>query len=267
MIRLLVSDVDGTLLNSRREVSEVNRAALWRAYESGITICLATGRLVPTLEPIAEQVGIPGPRVTCNGAFAESADREVLFEASLGDRARDLILDYAGERAVNVNIYQPFEVFASHESRFLELYRGRTKRNPEILGWEGLKSKKASKMIFILDPDDLQSHMDHFVPFCEEFKFDLTVSESEYLEFLPQGANKATALQAVAADLGVERHEVAAVGDYMNDLEMVEWAGLGGAMASGVAELVARADVVVPSHDEDGLAWFVDLVLERNSRS
>lgn len=265
MIRLFACDVDGTLLNPSREVSEANRAALLRLHESGVTVCLATGRLVPTLEPIANVLGIPGPRVTCNGGFAESADRRVLFEASLADATRDLIVDYAASMAVNANVYQPFAVFASHDSAMLELYRERTKGSPEVVGWEGLKSKRATKMIFIDHPESNGAHYRAFEERQREFGFDLTVSEPEYLEFLPAGVNKRTALAAVAADLGVAREEVAAIGDFLNDLEMVEWAGLGAAMGSGAEALREVADVVAPGNDADGVAWFAEMVLRLNT--
>lgn len=263
-IRLLASDIDGTLLNSKRQVSEANKLALARAAESGIVICLASGRLVPSLRPIADAAGVKGPIVTCNGSYVESESGEVLLSASLEDPTRDFIAAYARENSVNLNIYQPYRVLASHASEFLQMYESRTAARPEVVGWERLDEYKATKIIFIDHPERNKEHYEFFAPHQAEYGFDLTVSEPEYLEFLPHGVNKRTALQALAAHLNLQREEIAAIGDYLNDLEMVTWAGIGAAMANGAAELRQQADLEVPGNDEDGLAHFVDHILELN---
>jgi len=261
MIRLLATDVDGTLLNSQRQLSDRNRAALHRASEAGIVICLATGRLIPALKTIQARLDIPGPTITCNGAYVEALDGTVLLHGGLTPEARDVILDYSQERNVNANMYQPYRVLATHESPFLEMYRNRTTAIPEILGWDGLRHETATKLIFIDHPAANLRHAEHFEPLQTQYGFDLTVSEPDYLEFLPHGVNKRTGLIALAEHLGVARSEVAAIGDYMNDYEMVTWAGIGAAMGSGAQELKEAADLVVPGNNEDGLAHFVDHIL------
>lgn len=265
MIRLLATDVDGTLFDPSRRVSERNRSSLQRLSATGVVICLASGRLVPTLLPIVDEIGIPGPLIACNGAFAQSEQREVLFHVQLSSIARDAVLDYAERYGVTTNVYQPHHVLASHDSEMLELYRSRTRAAPELHGWQALRTSEATKIIFIDHPERNLEHLEHFRPLAGSLDVHLTVSEPEYLEFLPGGVSKRTSLQAVARHLGLARDEVAAVGDYFNDLEMVEWAGLGGAMGNAPDELKAVADIVVPGNDEDGLAVFVDHVLALNA--
>lgn len=261
MIRMVAIDIDGTLLNSQRQVTDGVRAALRRAQDAGLVICLASGRLIPTLLPVAQQAGVRGPVVTCNGAYAEMEDGETVFSALLSPEVQEELLDYAEANGITANVYQPRRVLCNRESPYLEMYRQRTGGQPLMMGANELKNEPATKMIFIQEPLANERDAAHFAPGDAAGKFHLTVSEPIYLEFLPPGVNKGVGVQAVAARLGLEASEVAAIGDYFNDLEMIEWAGLGAAMASGAPDVQRAADMVMPGHNEDGVAAFLDYIL------
>ncbi|MBS1705255.1 MAG: HAD family phosphatase [Armatimonadetes bacterium] len=261
MIKLVAIDIDGTLLNSSRQVSEENKSALKAVQEAGITICLASGRLIPTIMPIAEEAGVSGPMITCNGAYAESAEGETLVSATLSKRAQQEVLDYSRENQVTANLYQPRRVLTTHESPYLELYVKRTRAQPEVFGWDRLEQEAATKMIFVDAPAANLSHAEYFEPLQEYLDFDLTVSEPEYLEFLPRGMNKGTTLALLAKHMGLRQDEVAAIGDYHNDFDMIQWAGLGAAMGSAPEEVKAVANMVVPTNDENGVAFFLNHIL------
>lgn len=264
MIKLIATDVDGTLLNSHREVSPQNRAALIKAYEAGIIICYATGRLNPSLAPVKDYIGIPAPTITCNGAHAELATGTPIYSKTLASETRDFVLNYAQSRNITTNIYQPNRVLTSHNSEFLELYKSRVSVHPDVIGWENLAHEVATKMIFINDPDQNIQSRTELTPTQAEYQYDLTVSEPEYLEFLPQGVNKQSALIELCRHLNIHQNEVAAIGDFENDIQMIEWASIGAAVESGTPKLKNIADQIVPGHNENGLAYFVDSILQLN---
>ncbi len=265
MIRMVAIDIDGTLLNSRRQVTDGVRGALRRAQDAGIVICLASGRLIPTLMPVAAQAGVTGPVVTCNGAYAEMEDGETVFSAHLSPEVVSELLDYAETAGITANLYQPRRVLSNRESPYLDMYRSRTGATPLVMSCAKLKHEPATKMIFINEPAVNERDAQHFAPSAAGGKFHLTVSEPIYLEFLPPHVNKGVGVQAVALRLGLEAHEVAAIGDYLNDLEMIAWSGLGAAMASGAEALQDLADLVVAGNDEDGVAEFLDHILAARS--
>lgn len=262
---MVAIDIDGTLLNSQRQVTENVRAALRRAQDAGLVICLASGRLIPTLLPVAEQAGVTGPVVTCNGAYAELEDGETAFSALLSPSVQEVLLDYAEAKGITANVYQPRRVLCNRESSYLEMYRQRTGGYPVVMDADDLKNEPATKMIFIQEPGANELDAARFAPDDAAGKFHLTVSEPIYLEFLPPGVNKGVGVQAVAARLGLDASEVAAIGDYYNDIEMIEWAGLGAAMASGAPEVREAANMVVPGHDDDGVATFLGHILANRS--
>ncbi len=261
MIKLLVTDVDGTLLNSKREISPRNRAALIAAESKGIIICYATGRLNPSLRPIKDHIGVPAHTVTCNGAHAELADGTVIYSQSLTNEARDFVLDFAESRSISTNIYQPNRVLTAAESPFIDLYRSRVAAFPDVIGWQAMRTEIATKMIFIDHPESNAQHREELTLSQAKYHFDLTVSEPEYLEFLPKNVNKRSALIALTTHLKINQSEVAAIGDFENDIEMVSWSGYSGAMGSGSPKLKAVAKQIMPGNDDDGLAVFIEQFL------
>jgi len=264
-IKLLAVDIDGTLLDSVRQVPERNRLALARAQAAGITVCLASGRLVPTILPIAKVAGVQGPLVTCNGAYVEAADGTPVLHACLPDTVRDDLLDFADAEGITANVYQPRRVLSNRDTEFLALYRERTKAEPVVMTREELTHQRATKIIFIDQPEANAANYDRFLPVAGAESFHLTVSEPIYLEFLPPGVNKGIGLQALAAHMGLCREEVAAIGDFYNDREMLEWAGTSAIMASAPPDLHAVAGRVVASNDDCGLAEFIDAILHEPS--
>jgi HAD superfamily hydrolase (TIGR01484 family) len=113
-----------------------------------------------------------------------------------------------------------------------------------------------TKILIIDDPERIKG-------ICPEFQREfgdrlyVTITTPEYLEFMNKAVDKATGVAEAVASLGVPRERTAAVGDALNDQPMIEWAGLGCAMGNADPPVLAAADVVAPSNDEDGLAWFI----------
>lgn len=261
MLKLLATDVDGTLLNSQRQIPDGVRSALLRAQDAGVVVCLASGRYLNTLIPIADAIGVKGPLVTCNGSYVQDASGKAIVDHQVREEAKNAILDYATRHEVHVNIYQPREVLVSLQGPWHEVYVRRTGAVCRHASLDELRRARATKMIFIDSPERIQAHARFFGEIQGDLGVALTLSEPEYLEFLPGGVTKGDGLRNLAEHLGFAREEVAAIGDYYNDLEMIQWAGLGGAVGNAAPEVREAADLVVGTNDEDGLAEFVEHVL------
>jgi hydroxymethylpyrimidine pyrophosphatase-like HAD family hydrolase len=92
-----------------------------------------------------------------------------------------------------------------------------------------------------------------------------TESEPEYLEFMHPLWNKGNGLRLLAEYMNIPQEQTAAIGDYLNDLEMLQYAGYSGAVANGAEAVRMIADVIAPSNDDGGVAWFIDRILDRSS--
>jgi len=257
MIRLLAIDLDGTLLRSDRRISETNRSAIRRAQSAGITVLLASGRIRPSMQPFANELGLNGPMVCGNGTHAFiDGDRE-LFTKCMEPAAYRALIDYAGAEDIHLNLYTPDGLFFLSETPWGALYRQRVESVvPKILPqpFDG----KLIKAMIVDSPDRIGHHRDQLSERLDGLQTRATESESEYLEFMALEATKGTALKHIAEELGIAQEETAAIGDYLNDLEMLEWAGLSASLENGHTDAKRVAKVTVSTNDEDGVAEFID---------
>lgn len=266
-IKLIAFDLDGTLLNRNREISDRNAAALRRAEEEGLAVVLASGRAIATILPFADQIGLCGPVVSCNGAYVVDAKRKEVFHQGLPETARRTIFDFVASTGVHLNLYLRSEVHFTSLGAFGQEYVRRTRfLEPTVSALEIMRQMEATKMLFMDTEEIISGHTEEMRGRLDPSEAVIAISEADYVEFLPPGVTKGRGLEELARSMGIDRSEIAAVGDYWNDLEMVEWAGFGGAMGNAVSGVKDAAKVVVADHDEDGAAEFVEIVLSENRR-
>jgi Cof subfamily protein (haloacid dehalogenase superfamily) len=261
-IRLIAIDLDGTLLTSDRKLSPGALEAVREATEAGVAVCLASGRALNTIVPYAEELGLVGPVVSCNGAFVLGADGAEIHHCTLPEEASRVVLGYGRALGLHTNLYVGGKVYFSHEGHWADLYRARTGVKEEaVLSYVDLGAYKPTKVLFVDGPEAVKRHHAETSKLLGSHLAAITLSEPEYIEYLPPGINKGVGVERVAMALSLQPSQVAALGDYLNDLEMVRWAGLGGAVANAVREVREQADLVVASNDEGGAAEFIRTAL------
>ncbi len=257
-IRLIAIDLDGTLLTSDRRLSPGAVEAVHQALEQGVHVCLASGRAVSTMFPFADQLGLTGPIVSCNGAYVLGLNREEVHHSTVPQGTAHAVLDYARERGIHTNLYTRGEVYFSQDDHWAEVYRDRTGvKERSIIDTRQMGAIPATKILFIDHREAVLRHYEETSKLLDSQGASIVLSEAEYIEFLPPGVDKAFGVQAVASALSLQRHQVAAVGDYLNDLEMVRWAGFSGAVANAAGPVREQAGLVVASNDEGGAAEFI----------
>lgn len=267
-IRLLAVDLDFTLLDSNREIPEANRRAVRRAWEAGITVVLASGRIASGMARFADHLKLSTPLVSCNGALVIDGNGQTVVERTCHPEVSRRILDYCRAHDHHVHLYAEGAIWFAEPDAYAGTYLSRA-RQPDhrFVGWEALYSFEPIKLVVMGEPEEVARARSGLSETVGPDRSSVTVSEAEYLEFLPAECSKATGLGALAERLGIARDEVAAIGDYENDLEMVRWAGFGAAVGNALPEVQAAADVVVGTNDEGGVAQFIDLLLENRGQS
>lgn len=258
-IRLLATDLDGTLLGIDRRVSEGNRNAVRRCLNAGIHVVLASGRNITGVLGHVEALDLNGPLVCCNGAHVLMRPDLELEHHTLSTDICQTLLTMGSSRGLHVHFYSRERLLFVTDDGWGKMYLGRlegvaaeTVRESDVL------DAQITKAMFVAPQDTIAAlHAECLI--SSEFALaDLTLSESEYLEFLPKHANKGSGLRAVAAELGIPRHETAAIGDYINDLPMLEWVGVSGAVSNAAPEVKAIVKVQVGTNEAGGVAQFID---------
>lgn len=255
MIRWIVTDLDGTLVGRDLAMVPSSRDALRRFRAAGGEVVIATGRMELSARPFYEELALDGPAILYNGArTVDLGSGAVLRSRHLPPDAWRTLLRMFGELPAGVYpvAFRDGEALAVDDVPELRDYARRdgiSLRDPG--DWAALPAGEITKCMLIGDP-------------LPELTIPGTVtvrSEATYLEVLPEGATKGTALRALAAARGVPLEQVAAVGDNPNDIDMITAAGLGVAVGDGHPDVRAAADVVVGACADGAVADVVELAL------
>ena len=268
-IRLIALDLDGTLLNTQKQLSEENRAALTRAARAGIHIVPTTGRFFDGMPDTVRALPFLRYAITINGA--EVADRrtgEELYKADI-PLARALeLMRYLDTLPVIYDCYQDNAGWISEhlkaridstvkDPHFRKMLHELRKPVPELKAFVTERGRDIQKIQFFIPTPELRQELLETLP---KMYPDLAVSSSvsENIEVNAAGATKGKALLGLAERLGIPREGTMAFGDGLNDLSMLEAAGVGVAMENACAEAKAAADYITLSNDDHGVAYAIE---------
>ena len=266
-MRLIATDLDGTLLDSASAVSPRTRAALDAARERGIHVVPVTARQPIGLRAIAADAAFDGWALCSNGAYAvHLTDGRMLFAEELpADTIRTLAealrasipgllfasVRDAGETFVAQHGYAEIADLSDH------------KRDPKTMGGVPLEQVlDAPSLKFVIrHPELAPAALFDSLRSLGLTGFEATLSGAPFVEVMAEGVTKATGLARLCAHLGIDRADVVAFGDALNDVEMLRWAGHGVAMARAEAVVQDAADETAASNDDDGVAQVIERML------
>ena len=267
-IKLVAVDLDDTLLRDDLTISQFSRDVLQQVQEAGVTVTLATGRMLPSALPYAEQLGFDVPLITYQGALVKNAfSGEVLYNCPLSKDVASVVIRYGRKRKVHVNLYVEDKLFVERVTKAGEHYArlaGVPFTRVDDLE-ELLENDLPYKMLLIDEQQVIDQELEELRDILNEAGLEayLTKSKPTYLEVNHPQATKGAALRKLAEWLGISREQVAAFGDSYNDLRMLEYAGYGFAVANAYPEVRARARYITASNNEDGVALALqELVLD-----
>lgn len=254
--RVVATDLDGTLLRSDGHVSSRTRAALERAEAAGATVILVTGRPPRWMRQVARETGAHGLAVLANGGLVYDlgADRVVRKHPITPEVATRLVRDLRDELPEIVFAVERGETFG-HEPGYVPLYPSDAALVDEV---ERLVAEPLTKLLAKVPGRHPRELFDVAARIAGADAV-VTWSGDVVLEIGGAGVTKALALESLCADLDVAPEDVVAFGDMPNDVPLLTWAGHAVAVANAHPDVLAVADEVTASNDDDGVA----LVLER----
>ena len=272
-IKLIGIDIDGTLLNSKKELTRGTLEALWTAAEQGVEIVISTGRFLSEFLELVEALPMMHYAVTCTGAqvldlrtgktlcrhaltaselkrlYEKLKDLDAMLQVfserdgRIHNRASDLVQSerFCGPALAPV-LRRTHEAEADLDS-FVSQYTGTTNKLHLFFPSAAVKAQALDRLSG--EPYTLLSSADND------------------LELMALGVDKALGLRELAAHLGLDRSQVMAIGDGSNDAAMLRYAGLGVAMGNASPEAKAAADQITASNDEGGVAHAILAALEQ----
>lgn len=267
-IRLVICDIDGTIVRDDKTLSDVTIQALARARDAGIAVTLISARPASGLGAIVGDLGIEGAVGAFNGGTLFEAGGKVIEAHRLRpEDAREAVdrLDAAGV---------PVWVFAdglwlarSEDALHGDRERKAARLDPTIVQDFSPWYDRTDKVVGVSDDHPLVERMEREIGAALGETANVVRSQVYFLDVTARQANKGDGAAFLAEAHGVPLEETAAVGDMPNDIPMLERAGLGVAMGQADEAVRAAAGFVTASNEEDGVARFLDLLVEARQAS
>jgi len=266
-VRLIATDLDGTLLTSAVEVSPRTRAALDAARARGIHVVPVTARQPIGLRAIAAGAGFDGWALCSNGAYATNlTDGRMLFAEELpADTIRSLAeaLSASIPGLLFASVREGGETFVAQHGYAEIADLSDHKRDPKTMGGVDLDRvlDAPSLKLVIRHPELAPAGLFETLRGLGLSGFEATLSGAPFVEVMAEGVTKATGLARLCEHLEIDRADVVAFGDALNDVEMLRWAGHGVAMADAESVVQEAADETTTSNDDDGVARVIERIL------
>ena len=267
--KLAAFDMDGTLLNSRKEIPASAVLACKRAAEAGRIVALDTGRAVTelTLFPLTE-IGIRYGSCACGTVIYDFEDSLVLAKKTIPESLIPVLVEASGmeDLMLQVMVDGISYVEAADVSRmdhfqmgvYRPLYEATTSYADDVRAFALEHAGEINKMnLYHARPEDRARTLARL----SDLPLDFTFAETTSLEITPQGVSKGTGLADLCSILGISIAEAIGVGDAFNDVPMLKMAGLGVAMGNSNEAALQAADAVVGDNDHDGIAEVIDRYL------
>ncbi|MBA7614329.1 Sugar phosphatase YidA [subsurface metagenome] len=264
--RLLVVDIDGTLLGGEGGISAEDKEALTAARQAGVKVCLSTGRAAQGCWSIVNELSLDGYHIFFDGALVSGPDKEVYVEP-LEKRVVKEVVEFVQQNDIYLELYSATDYFVEKENWATEIHRQYFKLEPMVVDFSGLGGgKKFMKGGLVTRSDEEVAKAKSFRSrFDRSLRFSVARSPAypgvEFINVLAPEVSKGKALTALASHLMVSLSEVMAIGDGTNDISLLSISGLAVAMGNAPDEVKAVAHRVTEDVGRSGVAAAVEKFL------
>ena len=256
--KLMAVDIDGTLLDNKGNLTEETKKAIKSGVDKGLIFTISTGRPMQGVEHLNSLLNLDLPFITYNGAMVVMGkSKKVLYERKLAFEDAKVIVDLGRKYKTTVIIWADNKLFVTEINDRTEKYKEISKVEPVLINdIDGLIKNGVTKILWYDEIEKIEEYHAEMGKFLDG-RVNYHTSNPMFLEFVDINASKAIALEKIGEHYGISRDEMIAVGDGFNDLSMIEYAGLGVAMANAGKAIKAKADFITLSNDEDGVAHVI----------
>lgn len=265
MIKLLALDMDGTLLNEEKELMQPQIDAIHKAVKAGVTVVLCTGRPLVGVKPFVQQLGFDTEDeyiIVNNGCSTHSTKDWALIDwEELSAEDVRYLAGFTENEDVQISLFdeEDYFVLAEKANDRVNLDASLVGMTPQPIGLDEATSGKHRffEAMFVGEKEHIDIFENQHNPVLSK-DYSTVRSQDYLLELLPNGASKASGLKKLSDRLGILPEEIMAMGDANNDLEMIEFAGLGIAMGNANEQVKAIAQDITDTNENNGVAKAIE---------
>ena len=263
MIRLIATDLDGTLLSTASQLPQQNIDALKRAMNAGVRVTISSGRMIEATLPIARQIGVNAPMSLFNGAMIYDMDADrILAGKTVPREAAVAVLKRLEALGAYTHAFPGRGYYLPERCAWTEYYENKIGVRGTAVGMplsQWLQSD-VYKLLTLGEPEQLDRLIDVLQPDFPQLNF--VKSGKTHLEIVLAGVDKADGMRGVSAATGIAPEEMMAFGDEMNDLPMLQYCGVSYAMENAVEGVRSAIKLIAPKNTDSGVARIVNMYLD-----
>ncbi|CDE99142.1 cof-like hydrolase [Clostridium sp. CAG:813] len=252
MIKMIATDIDGTILKWGLDFSPAMKSCVKRLKEAKVKMVLVTGRMHCAALPVAKELGLETPIISYQGGLIKTYDGETLFQENLNSDYAKEIIKWARKNNIHINLYLDDKLFVEHDNDIVKSYTYGKFIDYTVCNFDDLEIKNVNKILAIdlTDPEKVTG----WVNLLREKYPDLYIVKSTpyFCEIGSKDAKKSKGVQFLCHMWGIKPEDVLAIGDQNNDIDLVQCGGIGVAMGNGTPELKECADFVTDTVENDG---------------
>jgi len=256
--RMIVLDLDDTLLRDDLSISPYTRASILSAQMYGTKVVIATGRPTCACQSIAKEIGLEK-----YGGYIISYNGAVITEARTGRKLRQVTITkeevhelykLSKQNNAYIQTYDDYNIITPENNEYTKIEQKLTGMNiEEVKDFVSRINSDVIKVIVLQEPSLLKIISEKIKPFIPQ-GLNMTISKPFFLEFTNSKVDKAVSINYLANHLNIGMKSIIAIGDSYNDISMVKQAGLGVAMGNGVDAIKRVANYITKSNMDDGVA-------------
>ncbi len=257
--KLLVADIDGTIIGKGGQISAEDREALTKVRHKGIGVSLSSGRAAESCRPIIERLGLDGYHISFDGALVSNFDDEIYARPIDRGVVREEV-EFAHQHDIYLELYSASRFFIEWENWATKIHREFFNLEPTVIDFSGLweRERIIKGGLVTASPEEAAKAESFRLRFERSLHFSLARSPAypgvSFFNVIDLGVSKGEALAALTSHLGIALGEVMAIGDGTNDIPLLSSVGLAVAMGNAPEEVKAVAHYTTLDVDHSGLA-------------
>ncbi len=251
MIKLIATDIDGTIIIPEKTFTEHVRDCIKELCEKGIKVVLVTGRMHAAASLIAKDLGLDTPVVSYQGGLIKH-NNETLYEKCLTKEQAEKIINWAKEEKIHLNLYNDDILYSEQKCYEIERYCNNLHTHYEVKQFCDVDKIKVNKLLAIdyNNPERIDLYEKELPTIFPELY--IVKSTPYFLEFSNKEASKYCAVQFLQNYWGISRSETLTIGDQNNDIALLKAGGIKIAMGNATEELKQLADDITDTVQNDG---------------
>jgi len=249
-IKLVVTDIDGTLMEMNGKLPQENIEIIQKLQEKDIKLVLATGRMFNAAIPVHQELHLDTPMICYQGAMIRD-EKEIYFEQNIPKQNVIELIKHIRKYNAHINLYLKDRLIVENDDKYIQEYAKDRTISYEVVSNLETVADDATKMLAIHEDANLvtkiRDDMKKIYP-----NLNIVKSTDFYCEFVNKNADKGIAIKFLADKWNIKQDEILAIGDQDNDIQMLKAAGIGVAMENGSPNIKKIADYICPPVTEYG---------------